>query len=332
MPRTLLALVFAVFVAACGNSAGPVDTTLPPATSTTDGPPSCPSGEQPSQGDGPDYLSLGGSFEQARAGDIPDGRPRILGVAAEAIPEELMVGLAYTGCTSLEDGARFEEMAWSNGLGLLLVSWHEWPKVADPSVMPFGGVAEQAGVVEVSRAEAGSENSRLQIIRLFDGLKVVSISSYGLTTMDMERLEEVAWAVYDSLPLDRDGASAEGATVDDVLETLALDRVSVGEAEPSAELSAFTLNLGAAHASYTAVVNGTEISIYDFGTPVVAERALRAVSPDGFSIAHMPHDWDGDPHFWRLGPVVVLYEGADEDFLTLISSALGEAAAGVITE
>ena len=39
--------------------------------------------------------------------------------------------------------------------------------------------AAQAGVVQVSRIETGTEDSRMRVIRLFDGLKVVSVSTYG---------------------------------------------------------------------------------------------------------------------------------------------------------
>ena len=309
-----------------------MDTTTMPTTATTVLEPRCPSGEMAARGDGPAYLSLRGSYERATAGDLEDGVPRLLGPATQAIPEELMVGLAYTGCSYLTGDSGFEEMAWSNGLGLLLISWHEWPKVDDPSVMPFGGTAAQAGIVEVSHIESGSEESRLHIVRLFDGIRLVSVSSYGLTTMSSERVEEVAWAVYDGLPVDMAGTPETSPTVDELLDSLRSDERTVGEAEASTELSAFSLNLGAAHTSYTAVIDGRGVSLYDFGVPEVAERVLSAVSADGYSIAHMPHDWSGPPYFWRIGRLIMLYEGADEEFLEFVIGELGPPQAGMVEE
>lgn len=327
MKRTSLVLVALLF-AACGGDAQPagptgvVDTTLPPAT--------CPSGAITGQGDGPDYLNVSDSHALAVAGGLPDSAPVFLGSAAGAVAPEVMVGLVYTGCASLGGDSNFEEMAWSNGIGLLLVSWSEWPRVADPSTGAFGGTATQAGVVQVSTIETGTEDSRMRVVRLFDGLKVVSVSTYGLTTMGIDQVEDLAWVVYDGLPVDMSGAGAVGSTVDDVLAIVRSDQRTVSDATPLAAVSPFTSRAGMAHMSYTAVVDGTEVTLFDFGVPEVARRAALMVSLDGYTIAHQPHPWSGPPHFWLEGRVLILYQGESESFLEFMSSEFGSPLAGVV--
>lgn len=328
MARTSITLVFLLVLAACGGG-GAAPTTTAPVVATL-APASCPSGVIGAQGDGPDYLNIVGSHTRATNGQIPDGRPVFLGPASAGIPADLMVGLTYTGCTSLGGVSNFEEMAWTNGIGLLLVSWFEWPKVADPSTAPFGGTASQAGVVEVSEMETGTEDSRMRVVRLFDGLKVVSVSTYGLTTMSIEQVQDLAWAVYDGLPIDMHGAEAEGTTVDDVLAAVRSDQRTVSEAVGIDAVSPFTSRAGAAHTSYSAVIDGTDVVLYDFGTPDVAQRAADLISPDGYTIAHQPYDWSGQPHFWLLGRVILLYQGGSESFLEFLTSELGTPVAGAV--
>lgn len=330
----MLLLVTVLLLVSCGGGGGggtvaihAAPATLPPTEVV-----SCPSGVIGSQGGGAEYLNLRGSYERAVDGAISDGRPRLLGHAAAAIPTDLMVGLEYTGCTSLGGPSNFEEMAWSNGIGLLLVAWHEWPKVADPTTAPFGGTASQAGVVTVWQMETGTEDSRMRVVRLFDGLKIVSVSTYGLTTMSIEQVEEVAWAVYDGLPINMKGAEATGATVAEVLGSVRSDQVTVGEAVALHDVSSFTSRTGAAHTSYSAVIDGTGVVLYDFGVPEVAERAASMISPDGYSLAHQPYDWASQPHFWQVGRVILLYQGGSSSFVEFLAEQFGPPVAGGVIE
>lgn len=284
------------------------------------------------RGDGADYLNIAGSFERAQNGAIPDDEPTYLGPASKNISEDLMIGLVYTGCTSLGGVSNFEEMAWTNGLGLMLISWYEWPKVADPSTAPFGGEADQAGIVEVSTMETGTQDAKMRVVRLFDGLKVVSVSTYGLTTMSIDQVQDVGWVIYDGLPIDMNGAEGSGATVGEVLDAVRSDAVTVSEAIGTQEVSPFTARAGAAHTSYSAVIDGTEVLLYDFGTAQVADRAVQMISTDGFSIAHQPYDWSADPHFWQLGRVILLYQGASETFIAFLVDELGSPIAGSFVE
>lgn len=329
MARSSVILCLILFLAACGGDS-PASVAGETASTTTPAAGRCPSGEITRQGDGADYLNLAGSHQRALEGVIPDGRPTFLGPASDAIPEDLMVGLEYTGCAALGPPSNFEEMAWSNGLGLLLVSWHEWPRVADPSMAPFGGTSRQAGVVQVSHMETGTEESRMRVVRLFDGLKLVAVSTYGLTTMSIEQVEDVAWAVYDGLPMNMEGGATSGVTVSEVLDGVRSDAVTVSEAEGIMDVSPFTARTGAAHTSYSAVIDGTNVLLYDFGIPQVAERAAGMISPDGFSLAHQPYDWQGTPHFWQLDRVILLYEGGSESFLDLLIEEFGTPFAGGI--
>lgn len=322
MPRAAALTVMLLVASACGGDA-PAATTAVPAEAVT-ALSECPSGVLEARGTGPDYLNIVGSFAVASDGRIPDGVPHHLGPASVGIPSELMVGLRYTGCTALGGVSSFEEMAWSNGIGLMLISWFEWPRTTDPSAAPFGGEASQAGIVQVSRIETGTEDSRMRVVRLFDGLKVLSVSTYGLTTMGIGGVEEVAWAVYDGLPIDMEGAPEIGTDVDGVLEIPRSDERTVSEAVPLNAVSPFTARAGLVHTSYSAVVDGTDVLLYDFGVPEVAQRAAQMISVDAYSIAHQPYAWSGEPHFWRLGRVIVLYQGSSNSFREFLTEELGE--------
>jgi hypothetical protein len=322
MVRASLFTAMLLVVSACGG--GDTAATTVAAAASTLPPAECPSGVLDARGDGPDYLNIVGSFAAAGEGRIPDGVPTHLGPAVTAIPSEQMVGLAYTGCSSLGGPSNFEEMAWSNGIGLMLVSWFGWPRVSDPSAASFGGEASQAGVVQVSRIETGTEDSRMRVVRLFDGLKVLSVSTYGLTTMGIDGVEQVAWAVYDGLPVDLEGAPEIGITVDGVLDIPRSDQRTVSEATPVSAVSPFTARAGAVHATFSAVIDGTDVLLYDFGMPDVAQRAAQMLSIDGYSIAHQPSTWSGEPHFWRLGRVIVLYQGSSGGFLEFLTAELGD--------
>lgn len=330
MVRASLFTVMLLVAAACGGEA-PTATSAP-SSATTLSPSDCPSGILASRGDGADYLNIVGSFGVASEGRITDSTPTHLGPASAGIPSELMVGLEYTGCTSLGGVSNFEEMAWSNGIGLMLISWFEWPRVSDPSSAPFGGEATQAGVVQVSHIETGTEDSRMRVVRLFDGLKVISVSTYGLTTMGIDGVELVAWAVYDGLPIDMEGAPEIGTTVDGVLAIPRSDQRTVSEATGVTAVSPFTARAGAVHTSYSAVIDGTDVLLYDFGVPEVAQRAAQMISVDGYSIAHQPYTWTGEPHFWRLGRVIVLYQGSSRTFLEFLTEELGDPIATRIEE
>jgi hypothetical protein len=330
MRRLALSLVICVVIAACGGDGDSPPDTGADSTTTSTFVASCPSGILGMQGDGPDYIAVRSAYERAQAGDVPDGKPAYLGSATGGIPSDLMVGLEYTGCSMLDGSTPYEQMSWGNGIGLLLVSWHEWPRTDDPSGAPFGGTATQRGVVQVSRIEQGDETTRVRVVHLFDGLKVVTAYTFALTTMSIDQVEEVAWAVYDGLPLDMRGAESSGATIDQALAALRSDAVTVSEPEPSAEMSVFTAVLGAGHMSYSAVVDGSGVMLYDFGTPEVAGRMAESISLDGSSVAGIPYLWTGDPHFWLLGRVILLYQGSRDDILELMTRDLGVPVAGAV--
>jgi hypothetical protein len=327
MARTALLAVVLIVFTACGGD-GSTSITEAPSTTIASPAATCPSGVLAERGDGPDYLNFVGSHERALQGGIPDGKPAILGPASEAIPTDLMVGLEYIGCSALDGISSFEEMAWTNGIGLLLVSWHEWPRVEDPSSAPFGGNARQAGVVQVSQLETGSGDAKMRVVHLFDGLKVVSVSSYGLTTMGIDQVEDLGWTVYDGLPIDMEGAPEIGVTVESVLELLRSDQRTVTNATGIPDVSPFTSRAGAAPMSYSTVVDGTELLLYDFGVPEVASRAARMISTDGYSVAHQPHDWTAQPHFWRMGRVILLYQGGSAEFVQLLTEEIADPIAG----
>jgi hypothetical protein len=86
--------------------------------------------------------------------------------------------------------------------------------------------------------------------------------------------------------------------------------------------------------TYQAGPSASEVLyVHQFASPAEADSAARRVSPDGLKILspenmEMTVQWQGEPHFYESGPLIVLYVGADPDVIHQLQAALGAQFAG----
>ena len=280
---------------------------------------------------GGDLQARSALFESAKAGAVSTEVPPQLGAAVDAVPSTLLGGLIYAGCSVEQiDDLTFEQMAWTNGIGLLLVSWQEWPGDGVLVGTPFGGESHQAGVVEVSAIDEMAIE-RTRVVHLFDGVRVVTVATYSLTTLSIEQAEDIAWAVYDAIPVDASSRVGVGASrsLDELLAALPSDLVLVGDPEGVSEMSPFTATMGMAHATYLVTAAGNTIHIFDFGGVGAADRAAAAVSSDGYTIAHAPYDVTATPRYWQWDRLIILFMGDNELLIARLDEVVGPSFAGV---
>ena len=273
-------------------------------------------------------------FQAAREGEVSADVPSQLGKAIESVPPVLFRSVLYLGCSSEEvDELRFERMAWTNGIGLLLVAWQEWPDDGDLVGVPLGGNTRQAGVVEVSSIDEMAFE-RTRIIHLFDGVRVVTVATFSLTTLSIEQVEEIAWAVYDAIAVDVSSRPGVGTSrsLDALVVALASDEVSVGDPEGLPEMSPFTAALGMAHATYQLTAAGNVVAVFDFGAVGAADRAAASVSRDGFTIAHLPYDVVATPRFWQWDRLIIQYMGENPVLIERLDEVAGPAFAGLVDD
>jgi len=277
-----------------------------------------------------DFRARSAMFQSAEAGEIPADVPPQLGLAIESVPSTLLGGVLYLGCSTEEvDELTFERMAWTNGIGLLLVAWQELPGDGDLIGVPFGGSTRQAGVVEVSAIDE-TAIERTRIVHLFDGVRVVTVATFSLTTLSIEKVEEIAWAVYDAIPVDVSSRAGVGASrsLDPLVAALASDEVSVGDPEGLLEISPFTATLGMANATYQLTVAGNVVKVFDFGAVGAADRAATAVSRDGYTIAHTPYEVVATPRYWQWDRLIIQYMGDNSLLIERLNEVVGPAFAG----
>jgi hypothetical protein len=76
------------------------------------------------------------------------------------------------------------------------------------------------------------------------------------------------------------------------------------------------------------MVNGQEVQVYPFDTPQAMETAAAGVSPDASSIGSTAPTWTSDPHFYKVGNMIILYVGQDQKIIDILSNVLGPQFAG----
>jgi len=75
-------------------------------------------------------------------------------------------------------------------------------------------------------------------------------------------------------------------------------------------------------------LNGTDVQVFEYATPEVAEAEAGTISPDGTSTNTTMITWVDAPHFYRSGRLIVLYVGSDEEIISLLEGVLGPQFAG----
>ncbi len=75
-------------------------------------------------------------------------------------------------------------------------------------------------------------------------------------------------------------------------------------------------------------VNGEDVQVYEYGTPVAAYVDARQISHDGSTIGSTVVDWVDTPHIYERGRVIATYIGHTSRMTQLLSGALGGQIAG----
>jgi hypothetical protein len=75
-------------------------------------------------------------------------------------------------------------------------------------------------------------------------------------------------------------------------------------------------------------VNGETIQVFEYASAETARRDAAQISDDGGTIGNTPVTWDGDPHFYREGRLLVLYVGNNPQLLNALEDILGNQIAG----
>lgn len=314
------AIGLVLVLTACGGStdAAPGATTPPQSVAST----------TPSACSGVDFRARVARYGEAGRGEIAYLPPPTLGSAVAAVPDGLFTGVAYAGCDAeVIDGLGFEQMMWTNGIGVLSLSWQEWPDDGPLLSLPFGGESRQAGIVQVSATDTDGRE-RTRIVHLFDGRRVVTAASFALTTLSVEQLEEITWAIYDALPLPGPAAVSPQRGLEELLATIESDTISVSAVEGVSALVPFTENLAMPVATRSFIAGGATMFAYDFGAVGATDRAQAAVAADGYTIARNPYTVVATPRFWRWDRIILTYQGDDPELLARLVEVLGQPFAG----
>ena len=75
-------------------------------------------------------------------------------------------------------------------------------------------------------------------------------------------------------------------------------------------------------------VNGADVQAFEYTSPAAAEADAIRINPDGSGTATILVTWVGPPHFYRTGPMLVLYVGSQGDVIRPLEAVLGQQFAG----
>lgn len=75
-------------------------------------------------------------------------------------------------------------------------------------------------------------------------------------------------------------------------------------------------------------VNGEDVQAFQYSSPAAAEADAARINADGSGTATMLVTWVGPPHFFRTGPLLVLYVGTRADVIRPLQTVLGQQFAG----
>jgi hypothetical protein len=78
----------------------------------------------------------------------------------------------------------------------------------------------------------------------------------------------------------------------------------------------------------TLKINGQDVQVFAYDTAQAMEAEASQISPDASTIGTSMPSWMSDPHFYKLGNMLVLYVGQDQKILDILSGALGPQFAG----
>lgn len=78
----------------------------------------------------------------------------------------------------------------------------------------------------------------------------------------------------------------------------------------------------------TIKINGQDVQVFAYDTAQAMEAEASKIAPDASTIGTNMPSWMSDPHFYKLGNMLVLYVGQDQKILDILSGVLGQQFAG----
>lgn len=78
----------------------------------------------------------------------------------------------------------------------------------------------------------------------------------------------------------------------------------------------------------TLKINGQDVQVFVYDTAQALETEASQISADANTIGTSMPTWTSDPHFYKLGRMLVLYVGQDQKILDILSGILGPQFAG----
>jgi hypothetical protein len=75
-------------------------------------------------------------------------------------------------------------------------------------------------------------------------------------------------------------------------------------------------------------INGQDVQVFVFDTAQAMKTEAAQISADASTIGTNMPTWMSDPHFYKLGNMLVLYVGQDQKILDILSGILGPQFAG----
>ncbi len=78
----------------------------------------------------------------------------------------------------------------------------------------------------------------------------------------------------------------------------------------------------------TLKINGQDVQVFAYDTAQAMEAEAAQIAPDASTVGTNMPSWMSDPHFYKLGNMLVLYVGQDQKILDILSGVLGPQFAG----
>jgi hypothetical protein len=78
----------------------------------------------------------------------------------------------------------------------------------------------------------------------------------------------------------------------------------------------------------TLKINGQDVQVFVYDTAQAMETEASQISADASTIGTSMPSWISDPHFFKLGNLLILYLGQDQKILDILSGVLGPQFAG----
>jgi hypothetical protein len=78
----------------------------------------------------------------------------------------------------------------------------------------------------------------------------------------------------------------------------------------------------------TLTINGQDVQVFAYDTAQARDADAAQISADASTIGNNMPSWTSDPHFYKLGNMILLYVGQDQKILDILSNVLGPQFAG----